>query len=225
MSSYAVLPVEALLSAVLPVETYFTEKEIIRKKREKKKRGEQKRTEDVPVVPPSRVAFVVSVSHVSSRSTYYCTLRKKRQPERRRRVEEASRKNANITEDVRLPPIPPCVAVAVRVVLVPLGFSPSRSSLIHLPSPSQQAPVDGKEGQRRCQRKNNKNLTINLYLTFCHPKPRPCCYGRNGDGGETTDDRQRETTRRGRKHEGPAELAFVYRPLFYCCCIICERGL
>ena len=41
-SSYAVSPVKALSSAVLPVKTYFTEKEIIRKKSEKKKRGEQK---------------------------------------------------------------------------------------------------------------------------------------------------------------------------------------
>ena len=43
--------VKALSSAVFLVESYFTEKEIIRKKSEKKKRGEQKRTEYAPVVP------------------------------------------------------------------------------------------------------------------------------------------------------------------------------
>ena len=80
----AVSPAEALPSAVLPVETYFMEKEIIWKKSEKKKRGEQKRTEDTPGVPPSRVALPLSVRHFSSRPAYYCTLRKKRQLERRR---------------------------------------------------------------------------------------------------------------------------------------------
>ena len=40
MLSYAVSPVKALLSAVLPVETYFREKEIIQKNSEKKERGE-----------------------------------------------------------------------------------------------------------------------------------------------------------------------------------------
>ena len=75
-SAYAVSPVEVLSSAVLPAKTYLTEKEIVWKKSEKKKRGQQKKTEDAPVVPPSRFVFVVSVSRVSSRPAYYCTLRK-----------------------------------------------------------------------------------------------------------------------------------------------------
>ena len=93
--------------------------------------------------------------------------------------------------------------------------SSSCSSLIHLPSPSQQTPVDGKEGQRRCQRKNNKHLTINRILLFVIPNLGSVA--RNGDGGETTDNGQRETKRRGRKHEDPAELTFVY---IDCCFIV-----
>ena len=55
--------------------------------------------------------------------------------------------------------------------------------------------------------KNNKNLTINQILPFVIPNLGPVA--RNGDGGETTDDGQRETKRRGRKHEDPAELTFA----------------
>ena len=59
--------------------------------------------------------------------------------------------------------------------------------------------------------KNNKNLTINQILPFVIPNLGPVA--RNGDGRETTDDGQRETKRMGRKHEDPAELTFVERPL------------
>ena len=54
-----VSPVEAFSFAVLPVEAYFTVKEIIWKKSEKKKRREEerKRIEDIPVVPPSCIAL------------------------------------------------------------------------------------------------------------------------------------------------------------------------
>ena len=79
-SSSGVSPVEAFLFAVSLVGAYFTVKEIIGKKSEKKKRREeeQKRTENVPVVSPSSVAFAVSVGHVTSRPACCCTLRKKR---------------------------------------------------------------------------------------------------------------------------------------------------
>ena len=43
------------------------------------------------------------------------------------------------TCQARLPLIPSCVAVAVCVVPVPLCFAPSRSALIHLPSPVSQS--------------------------------------------------------------------------------------
>ena len=76
-------------------------------------------------------------------------------------------------------------------------------------SPSQQTPVDGKEGQRSCQRKNNKNLKINHILPFVIPNLGAAAW--NSDGGETTGNGQREIKRRCRKHEGPAELTFVYR--------------
>ena len=104
-----------------------------------------------------------------------------------------------------------CPAVAVRVVPVLLYFPPSRSSLIHLPSPSQQDPVDGKERQRRCQRKNNKNLTIDQVLPFAIPNLGPVA--RNGDGGETTGNRQRETKRRAGNTRIRQNL-----PLFIGCC-------
>ena len=78
-------------------------------------------------------------------------------------------------------------------------------------SPSQQTPVDGKEGQRSCQRKNNKNLKINHILPFVIPNLSPAA--RNSDGVETTDGGQRETKRRGRKYKDPTEFTFVYRPL------------
>ena len=70
--------------------------------------------------------------------------------------------------------------------------------------------------------KEQQHLTINQILPFIIPNLG--LVARNGDGGETTDEGQRETKRRGRKHEDPAELTFVYRPLFYCCYIICEKG-
>ena len=136
-----------------------------------------------------------------------------------------SRKNANTAEDVPVEraclPVPPCITVAISVVPVSLCFPPSRSSPIHLPSPSQQAPVDKKRAEK-VPEKEQQNLTINQILPFVIPNIGPIA--RNGDWGETTDGGQRETKRRGRKHEDPAELTFVYWPLFYCCCIICEPG-
>ena len=56
--------------------------------------------------------------------------------------------------------------------------------------------------EKEQQRYNNQPC-----LTFRHPKPRPAAW--NSDGGETTDGRQRETKRRGRKHKDPAEITFV----------------
>ena len=90
-------------------------------------------------------------------------------------------------------------------------------------SPSRQTVVNKKEGQKRCQRKHIKNTTINQILPFVVQNLGPVA--RNGDGGETTDDRQRETKRRGRKHEDPAELTiplFIAVVMFCCCCVICE---
>ena len=68
----------------------------------------KKKPEDVPLVPPSRVAFAASVGHVSSRHAYCCTLRKKRQPERRRVSRGGEYKeyknNRRCTCRARLPP-------------------------------------------------------------------------------------------------------------------------
>ena len=69
-----------------------------------------------------------------------------------------------------------------------------------------------KESAERCQRKNNRNLTINQILPFVIPNLSPVT--RNGDGGETTDEGQREAKRRGRKHEHPAELTFLSAVVF-----------
>ena len=73
-----------------------------------------------------------------------------------------------------------------------------------------------KERAERCQRKNNKNLTINQILPFVLSNLGTVT--RNGDGEETADEGQRETKMRGKKHEDPAELTFVYRPLFSLLC-------
>ena len=106
------------------------------------------------------------------------------------------------------PLVLPCVTVAVRVVPVPLCFSPSRSSLIHLPSPSQQTPVDGKEGQGKCQRKNDKNLTINQILPFVIPNLSPAAWNR---------DKRRRAKRVKEKEQktrgSGGTYFFVYRPI------------
>ena len=70
-------------------------------------------------------------------------------------------------------------------------------------SPSRQTPVNKKEGQKRCQRKHVKYTTINQILPFVIQNLGPI--ERNGDGGETTDNRQRETKRRDRKHKDQAD--------------------
>ena len=64
------------------------------------------------------------------------------------------------------------------------------------PSPSGQTLVDEKEGQRRCQRKSNKNTAIHQILPSVNPNLGSAT--RNGDRGETTDVRQRETKRKSR---------------------------
>ena len=66
--------------------------------------------------------------------------------------------------------------------------------------------------------RNNKNLTINQILSFVIPNLGPVA--RNGDGGETTDNEQRETKRRDRKHEDSTKFTFAYRPLFYCFVVV-----
>ena len=50
-----------------------------------------------------------------------------------------------------------------------------------------------------------------MILPFVVPNLGPVA--RNGDGGETQGNRERETKRRARKHKDPTELTFVYRPL------------
>ena len=121
-------------------------------------------------------------------------------------VEKLSRKNTQITEDVPVrrvcPPVPSCVAVAACVVPVLLRFALSRPSLIHLPSPSWQAPVDGE----KVWEKEQQNTSSNQILLFVIPNFGPAA--RNSDGGETADNKQSETKRRDRKHENPAELTF-----------------
>ena len=190
------------------VEVYFTEKEIIGKNSEKGKRGEeeQKRTEDVPVVPASRIIFAASVGHVPSRPAYCCTLRKKRQPKRRGASRRGEQKEYKKTEDALVgcafAPVPSCVAVAVPVVPVPLCFVLSRPDLMHSPSSSRQAPVDGEKVWEKEQQK----ISSNQILSFVIPNLGPAA--RNSYGGETTDGRQRDTKKRGRKHKNSAEFTF-----------------
>ena len=68
--------------------------------------------------------------------------------------------------------------------------------------------------------KEHQNTTNNQILPFVIPNLGPAA--RNSDGGETTDDRQIETKRRGRKYEYPAELTFQFIGGFCRCFIICE---
>ena len=84
-------------------------------------------------------------------------------------------------------------------------FSLGRLTSI-ISSPGGQTLVNEKEGQKRCQRKHIKKITINQTWPFVIPNLGPVA--RNGDGGETKEGRQRETKRRDRKHENPAELTF-----------------
>ena len=86
-------------------------------------------------------------------------------------------------------------------------------------SPCRQTPVNEKKGQKRCQRKNITKTTINQILAFVIPNFGPAA--RNSDGGETTDNWQRETKRRGRKHEYLVELIFQFISCCCCCCCCC----
>ena len=87
-------------------------------------------------------------------------------------------------------------------------------------------PTDSCKGKGRVEKvseKPHQKCNNRPDLTFRPSKPRPVA--KNGDRGETTDGRQRETKRRGRKHEDPAEPTiplFIAIDMFCCCCVICE---
>ena len=68
------------------------------------------------------------------------------------------------------------------------------------------APVDTNEGQRRSERKNNKNTTINQIFLLVIPNTYIGPVAGSGDGGEMAEDRQRDPKRRSRKHKDLAEL-------------------
>ena len=127
---------------------------LLPKNSKKKNRGEeeQKRTEDVPVVPPSCVAFAASVGYVPSRLPTVALYGKRGNQKEEKRVEEVSCKNTKITEDVLAGRACPPVTVlycCARVVPGPFCFVPSRPDLIHVPCPSRQVSVDGKMAREK----------------------------------------------------------------------------
>ena len=114
---------------------------------------------------PCRDTFDANVGHAPSPSTYCCTLWKRgiqKEKNSRRGEWKEYKNNRRFTCQVRLPPVPTCVAVATCVVPVPPRFSPSYSAPPCSPPVSYSTgSCRQKERAKRCQRKNNKNLTIN----------------------------------------------------------------